>query len=388
MTSATNAHSSDPTPVAVAGGDDRRRILIVRLSSVGDVAFALPALENLRAHRPNAHIAWVVEDRSSSLIEGHPLLDETIVMPRKEWIRRRKEGAGRLEILREMRRFGKSLARREFDVAVDFQGNIKSGLVTWASRAPIRIGLPRSETKEPNWLFTTDRPEMPAKIMHRAERDLFLVSQIGIPFEFRWPRLHCPLPERAVVDEFLAAHSHDKRPIALLHPGTSAWGPHKRWPTAYYAQLAKDLVEKAGARVVLNWGPGEEELLEEIEAACEVPLQRAPRLANMRQVAYFVQKMDVVVGSDTGPTHLAALLNRPTIILFGPYDPRLYYPYQHPERARFAGIGCSPCRYRGCPARDCMRLISPESVFENCFRALRGLHEIERDITPRKTVRV
>jgi heptosyltransferase I len=368
--------------------DDFKNILIVRLSSIGDVVFALPALEHLRAAFPKARLSWVVEDRSASILEGHPSLDELVVMPRKKWKRMRQEGASRLSVFREIRRFGRSLRERRFDLSIDFQGNLKSGAVTFAAGAPLRLGLGRDQCKEPNWLFTNRRLSLGDRVVHRLERDLLMLTLIDLPYSFRWPEPNWSAADRTIVDDFLAALPAGHGPVVLLNPGTSAWGPHKRWPPEYYAALGDALVRARDAVVVLSWGPGEEALVDEVKKTMRETSLLAPALPNMRQVGYLTRRAALVVGSDTGPTHLAAVQRTPCVTLFGPYDPRMYYPYQHGERARFYPIGCAPCRNRGCRTRDCMTNIGPGEVYDVCLAALDGRPLGEGSLTPNKTVRV
>ncbi|MCA9320275.1 MAG: lipopolysaccharide heptosyltransferase I [Planctomycetes bacterium] len=362
-------------------------ILIVRLSSVGDVVFALPALEQLRRAFPSARIGWAVEDRAADLLVGHPAIDELIIMPRRRWRRLRAEGTSRWRVWKEMRAFGRALRDHRFDVAIDFQGNLKSGLVTRTSGAKLRIGHARSEGREPNWWFTNRRVSFGGRVMHRIERDLELLSALDVPTEFHWPRLAFKADDRRIVDAFLS-DLPGNGPLIVMNPGTSDWSPNKRWPAGHWAALVDALVaRRPGLRLVLNWGPGEEPLLDAIELAAHAPIARPPLLKNMREVGHLMNQADLVIGCDTGPVHLAAALQRNVVALFGPTDPRLYYPYRHPERALYESIPCSPCRYRACPAVDCMRLISPARVLEVAEAALDGRVIAPGRLAPRKTVK-
>ena len=111
-------------------------------------------------------------------------LDEVIVMPRRVWKKMRNDGAPFSRVWREMRKFGRLVHEKKFDLVLDFQGNIKSGLVTRATKAPLRIGFARNETKEPNWLFTNKQLYLKGEVMHRMERDIRLLSMIGIESDF------------------------------------------------------------------------------------------------------------------------------------------------------------------------------------------------------------
>ncbi len=155
------------------------KIGIIRLSAVGDVIVALPALEALRSTYPDAHISWIVERRARNIPDGHPAIDEIIEFPRERWIGSRGRWFGRLRAAPEMIRFLRGLRRRRFDATVDFQGNLKSGLCTLACGAPARFGYARSECREPNYLFTNRRLSLDGQAIHRIDRDLLLAGQLG-----------------------------------------------------------------------------------------------------------------------------------------------------------------------------------------------------------------
>ncbi len=363
------------------------RIAIVRLSSVGDVIFALPALETLRAHRPRAHIAWIVEDRAADLLIDHPALDELIIMPRRDWRDARRRGASRLTTFRRMRSFGQKLRSRRFDTVFDFQGNLKSGLVTRATGARARLGFSRKDCREPNWLFTNRRLPPMERIYHRVERDLLLLTLAGIPWEYRRPRMSLPESMRDDV-RALTQGVPGGGPLVILNPGTSAWFPAKRWPVAAWAALADRLRSARPVRVALNLGPDEADMGRAIQELAKLPIHVLPMLSGMRRVACLMQEADLVIGGDTGPVHLASALGRKVLALFGPYDPRLYHPYQHPERAFYHALPCSPCRYRTCPGRQCMEAITPEEVAQRA-EALLADEVVEAPLPrPRPAVRV
>ena len=174
----------------------------------------------------------------------------------------------------------------------------------------------------------------------------------------------------------------------MLNPGTSTWFASKRWLPEYFAVLGDYLVRERDAVVAINLGPGEEELAAEIVDHARETLHVIPSLGSMREVGVLMEAADLVVGADTGPVHLAAVQGTDTVILFGPYDPRYYYPVGHPERALYARLPCSPCRYRTCPTVDCMRLIAPGDVLETCLAVLDGVEPPPRQLTPLKTVPV
>lgn len=338
-------------------------IAIIRLSSVGDVIVALPALEALRAAYPDARISWIVERRARNILDGHPAIDEIIEFPRHEWKERWKRRFGLVRSLPAIRRFKRSLRKRSFDLTIDFQGNLKSGFCTWACGARVRLGYAREQCREPNYLFTNRRVGIGGQDIHRVERDLLLVRDVGAPFEVRPHRIHFSDADREAGDATIPT-PHQGPPVAVLHPGTSDFMPHKRWPIEHYAALGDALVREGGARVLLSWGPGEEERIKAVRQAMREPAEVIPLTPSMKSLGYLLSLSDLVVGGDTGPVHLAEVLGVPVIGIMGPSDPRHYYPLGHPERAFYRRLPCSPCRHRSCDTLQCLVDVRPREVTE------------------------
>ncbi len=344
------------------------RIAIVRLSSFGDVVMAMPALAGLRATYPKAHIAWIVESRARNVLEAHPAIDEIIEFPRSRWRSLWKQRFGVIRSVPEVRRFYRSLRDRRFDLAIDFQGNMKSGTCTWATRAPVRIGYARDECREWNTLFTNHHWSPGGQPLHRMDRDRLLVGQVGVPFA------PCPiLPAYSPADRAASRDlkiAGDTRPIVILHPGTSDFMPHKRWPQEAWIQLGDGLVRRSGARVLLSWGPGEEATARSVQRGMTETAELLPDTPSVKSLGAALTLADLVVGGDTGPVHLAVLQGIATVALLGPGDPRHYYPYGHADRAFYRRTACSPCRFRACPSLDCMRGIEVAPVLEKCVQIL------------------
>lgn len=277
-----------------------KNIAIIRLSSVGDVIVALPALEALRAAYPDARITWIVERRARNIINGHPAIDEIIEFPRHEWKELWKKRLGFIRSLPLIRRFFRSLRARKFDLTIDFQGNLKSGACTWACGAKVRLGYAREQCREPNYLFTNRRVGLGGQDIHRAERDLLLVKDVGAPFEVLPHRILFESVDREAGDATIPERNGGP-PVAVLHPGTSDFMPHKRWPVAHYAALGDRLAREAGARVLLSWGPGEEERIAAVRDAMSAPAEVIPLTPSMKSLGYLLSRADLVVGGDTGP---------------------------------------------------------------------------------------
>ena len=281
----------------------RPRILIVRLSAIGDVIHGLPVLCALRAALPNAFLGWVVEGRTGDLLEGHPALDVLVRVPRR-W----------LKSPREVWRLRRRLRDLAFETSIDLQCLTKSGVAAWLSGAPRRIGKAGADARELSRWFHNE--SVPCGGNHVIEHYLDLLRPLGI----KSPTVRFDLPERAddarTVDAFLQAQGLAGEPFALLNPG-AGW-PAKMWPAERYGQLARHLAARHGLPSVAVWGvPEERPLAEAIVAAGNGHARLAPP-TSMTELAALCRRAALFVGSDTGPMHLAVAVGTPTISLHGP----------------------------------------------------------------------
>jgi ADP-heptose:LPS heptosyltransferase len=232
----------------------------------------------------------------------------------------------------------------------------------------VRVGYERAECREPNWLFTNRKLAARGEQMKRVDRDLLLAGQLGAPFEYLPPRVGFTAADKEAGDRFLA-ELPGAGPVVLLHPGTSDFMPHKRWPLDRYAVLARRLAG-AGARVVITWGPGELEMARRLETLSEGRVTVAPETPSMKSLGWLIRGADLMIGSDTGPVHFAVMLGIDVVILLGPCDPRHYYPLHHPDRTFYARVPCSPCRFRACPDLVCMAGIDADRVADKAIQVL------------------
>ncbi|HEU4369204.1 MAG TPA: lipopolysaccharide heptosyltransferase I [Methylomirabilota bacterium] len=308
---------------------DGPRIALVKLSSLGDVIHALPVAASLRAARPAARLTWIVERREAAVLRDHPALDEIVVADTRGWRRARRPAAVRVALGQALA-LRRRLAATRFDVALDLQGLVKSGVIAAATRAPLRIGFAAGVGREPlSALFTNRRVVPPPAARHVVEQYLALLEPLGVVerrLEFRLPVT--PAAETAI-DEWLAAA--DLKPhgrLVLLNPG--AGRPDKRWPPEHFAALARGLVRDADARVVVTWGPGEDGIARAIAAAAPVTL--APP-TDLQALPALLRRASVVVAADTGPLHLAAAAGTPCVGLYGPTSAVRNGPYGTGHRA-------------------------------------------------------
>lgn len=305
------------------------RILFVRLSALGDVVTGLHLLATLRARAPSARVGWLVEERFASLLGGHPQIDSLHVFRRR---------------LGSLPRLVRALRRQRYDLALDFQGNFKSGLLARLSGARRVVGLGPPLSREFHGLFVRER--VPPPPGHRLEAGLALLDAALGP----GPRAEGILPIRP-----------EPHGGILLHPGTSRFGAFKRWPPDSFALLADRLAERLRAPVLLTAGPGERPDTEAVAEKMRIRAQiREPR--NLQELGAVLAGARLVVAGDTGPAHMAAILQVPTVVLFGPKDPALFAPPGLRVRAVREGVRCSPCDLRFCPDPVCMTSLGVDRV--------------------------
>jgi len=335
------------------------------LSAVGDVVRTLPSLAALKKNFPSARIAWIVEDKSSDILLGQPELDEVIVFPRKAWSQYLLTGRWR-SLTREVAAFIRKLRQERFDLAIDFHGILKSGLLSALTGAGVRVGFERGFCKEMNYLFNNWRVTLPCERVSRFERNQQLLEGIGLDTKSAVFRLSIPRKDREYAEDFFKQHDLTSRyPIVALHPGTSDKTVYKRWFPESYARVADRLVKETGATIILTWGPGERGTAEQVQSLMESPCLISCPTRSLKQLAAIYQGSHLYVGNDTGPMHIASLMGTPVIVIYGPTDPVVNAPYDRSPSVQVRkDVLCSPCRDRNCQKLDCLRAVSHEEVLK------------------------
>jgi lipopolysaccharide heptosyltransferase I len=298
------------------------RVLIVRLGAVGDVVRTLPALRALRAAFPGAHLAWIVEDLSRPLLDGHPDLDAVIRFPRREL---RNAAARPWRLPGAVAGLARDLRQRRFDVALDFQGSLKSALLARLSGAARRVGFGRGHARELSHLLYSERLALAALPLNRVERNLRLAESVGAAGGIVTLALLERPEESGRAARILDELCPDGAPAVILFPGTSRRQARKRWPAARYARLAALLRADPGAVPLVAWGPGEERLARGIVDASGGAAVLLPP-TDLRLLAALLRRARLFIGGDTGPMHVAWAVGCPVVVLFGPTDPRLNAP--------------------------------------------------------------
>ncbi len=310
------------------------KILIIKPSALGDIVQALPVLTGMRRRWPAAKIDWVVNDSLRGILEGHPCLNRTISYPRKRWTSPWR--------LPEIWRWGRGLREEGYDLTIDLQGLMRSGLMTWATGSPRRLGL-LSAREGADWAYT----EIVADTaISAAERYLTCLEYLGIavqPLDFQ-------LTARAPLPEPLQAFG----PYIALHP-YSRWRT-KLWPWRYYQELVDRMPDRQF--VAVGEGPW-------------FPLEAPGRLIDLRgqltlgSLVTVLDRAGAVLSTDSGPAHIAGALGRPTLVLFGATDWRKTKPSGAHVRIHTRSLFCSPCLKRTCwrdTPVECMSLMGPDEI--------------------------
>ncbi|MGB9630019.1 MAG: glycosyltransferase family 9 protein [Thermodesulfobacteriota bacterium] len=343
---------------------DGSKILVLRLSAVGDVIRTLPAVKALKEYSPNSTITWVVEEPSKTLLESQPEIDEVILFPRRRWAEGIRSPQKIGKTLGEMGRFIKALRKREFDVVLDFHGILKSGLLSFFSGASKRIGFDRRSTKEGNFLFSNVKVTISKEKISRYLRNFELLKGIGLEVRDFKPNLYIPQEDKRYVDSYFKNLSvSTRRPWIAIHPGTSTKTPYKRWMPQYYGQLADRLIRELKATVIFTWGPGELKWVESIQNMMKEFSLLAPRTETLTQLGEVLRRCNLYIGGDTGPLHIASLLGIPVVAIYGPTDPIVNEPLGRYIMVR-KDVGCNPCRNRYCEDLSCLKSITVEDVFK------------------------
>lgn len=300
------------------------RILIVRLSAIGDTIHSLPLAAALKKAFPACHLGWVVEKPSAPLIVNNPLVDWARVLP-KGWLKSPSQ----------VRSLHSDLAEQRFRVAFDIQGLTKSAVAARLSGARLRIGFARGEAREVAPLL--DNRVLQPEGRHAVDMTLSLIRGINLPIpkqaEFVLPP--CGEPDGAAIDQMLAGERYESG-FALLGP----WGsfPAKLWPLERFGALAEKLLEATGLpSLMLGHGESERRQVEELARRFPGALAAAPDVS-LTGVAELARRARLFVGCDSFPMHAAAAVGCMTLGLFGVTNPERLGPYGPTGRSVFDKI--------------------------------------------------
>lgn len=334
-----------------------RRILLIKPSSLGDIIHALPVLNGLRRRYPEAHITWLVNAEYAPLLSGHPQLDALIHFQRQQL----KSLRGLLRFLADLPGFVRRLRQPGFDLVIDLQGLLRSGLMARTTGSSTRVGF--AAAREGASLFYTHCFVTPPDCVHAVDKNYEVARVLGftdVPVQFVLP---VDAHARLQMQERLAGLSGTGRRVAVVLP-SSRWET-KNWPAASYAAVIGQL-RAAGFEAVLAGAPADFETCEQVAAACDPPPLNLCGQTTLPQMVALIHLAAVVLCGDSAPAHMAAALGTPLVSVFGPTDPRRTGPYGPHHQILQAALGCSPCYLRKLSqcrhVHACMSEITPGAV--------------------------
>ena len=332
------------------------KILIVRLSSIGDIVHTLPALVALRRHFPDARIDWLVESRFRDILLDNPQLDELLEIDTLGWRDRptsRAAWAGMLGMLRTLR-------ARRYDVVLDIQGTLKSSVFAFMARGERRIGFAKRELREPlARLFPAERFVPRATKPHVVYRNLALLAALGIETEEAEFPIAIPESLEEEADRALARLGISS--YVALNPGAS-WRT-KRWSPEKFGELAAQIRAEQGLASLVMWGPAEREIADRVVRHSKEAAILAPQ-TSVREMLPYLRRARLLVSGDTGPLHIAAALGVRVIGIYGPTIPARNGPFGTDDPVISKSVPCGPCHKRRCPGFDnvCLESIEVSEV--------------------------
>jgi lipopolysaccharide heptosyltransferase I len=369
-----------------------KRVLIIRLSSIGDVTHALPVAAALKDAFPHLELTWIVEEMSADIVTGSPCLQNVIVIPRNRWKKQ-----GRLTsptVWREYYDLLRTIRKGRFDVSLDLQGYAKSALLALASGARYRFGWHRDRMRDGSSLISRPLPARPGSL-HRVDQFLDVPAALGAAqHSVRFP-LHVPCETVERVTALLSEKGVSQTvKVAVINPAVGS--PTRKWPAANYGELAIGLAERFGMGIVLIGSGKDRDVCREVAdttrksdrfLSAETPLADLSGETNIKELAAVLNRCAVHICGDTGSAHIAAALERPVVALYGPTDPGYAGPWGQSgnvlARREFCieGCGVRRCAVTGTPNNDdvpavakCLSAITPEEVLNKVGQVI-GAHK-------------
>ncbi len=337
------------------------RILIVKLSALGDIIHALPVLDYLRQAAPGAEIDWIVEEQNKAILEGHPLISNVISLNTRTWRKAPFSVGTRREVGVIVRR----LRSASYDMLFDLQGNIKSGIIAALAGVPQRYGFDRTSVRESlNLLFTNHHIPLGPDDHHISNRSLKIVSSAFNKSYSSFAltsHIQTNQEDDQAAGELLRTAKGDTH--LLFHTGTT-WET-KKWSAEEWLELGRLVLNRFPAACILfSWGNEQEH--EEAEWLTKELGNRVlllPRL-QLKIFCALLKKVDLAVGGDTGPIHIAAAVGTPTVSFYRATDARRNGPQGTRHITLQSSMPCTICLKRSCPDdQDCRLTILRADMF-------------------------
>jgi lipopolysaccharide heptosyltransferase II len=344
-----------------------QRILVIKLSSLGDIVHALPAVSALRHRFPHSRLTWLVKDVWAPILEGNPDIDEvlSVNVAWRNWP----------DVIRTLR-------SGRFDLVVDFQGLFRSGLLSAITGATTRVGFARAR-EGATWFYThhvplpEDKPSSWRLLeVHAVDRNLAITGFLG--GKSSTPVFHLPRfsADCLAIDTMLqGAGVQDHEQLIAMAPWTRS--AIKSWPHERFVDLARELVKWPNIRVVILGGPLDASFAGEYDLLVSQGLINLVGRLSLRQLPSLLRRMQLLIGNDSAPLHLAAGVGTPVLAIFGPTHPKATGPYPLENHAVLrTELPCSPCGNRRCRNPnylECLQSIPVDHLLREVEKIVRGL---------------
>jgi len=347
------------------------KILLIRLSAIGDVIHALPVAKATRERYPKAEITWIVEDKAKDLVIGNPNIDNLIILPKEEWKRDFKNN--KWSTIKKARSFFKKLKKHKFDIALDVHGLFKSGLTAYLSGAKKRVGP--ANGREGSTLFYQQKVKLPTTEIHQIDRNLQIAQGIDVKTDSVAFDIILSKEEEKMVAQILKELGLDSdKPLITINPYTS-WSS-KNWLNRRWAEVADNLIKDLNCEVIFTGSPADRAGVSEIIELMEERSYNLAGKTNLKELAGIYDRADLFIGCDTGPMHLAVAMETPVIALFGPTNPVTHGPYGDNNIVLKGDTPCKCCWKRVCQHnKECMKAISVNNLLEAVNLMLRSEFE-------------
>ncbi len=329
-----------------------KKILIILLGALGDVTRALSLAVRIKRYMPNVELSWAIEPKSEGMVENHPDIDRIFVFDRPKG-------------LSAYRSFVKELQQEKFDIVLDLQRHFKSGVTSYLTKAQRRIGFHKKNAKEFNWLFNTETIDKVENFSAKIEHYQKFGDVLEIP---RMEKLEFSIsPTEEELKKIKSIIGNDegdktKNKVALVLGST--W-ESRFWFVEHYVNLIKILNERYNMKVLLIGAQSERSFAEEIMVKLEPGMfTNLVGKTSLKELKAVFSSVKLVIGSDSGPMHIAAALGVRVISLWGSTSPKRSAPYGSEDLVLESHVSCSPCYLRVCPGlgRRCMFEIGPQAV--------------------------
>jgi heptosyltransferase I len=334
------------------------RIALIKPSALGDIVHTLPVLEALRVRFPDARLTWVVNRSFAPMIQGHPCLNDVLAFDRASM---RK---GLLSAIGYTSSFAKQIRRQRFDLVLDLQGLLRSGLMTLFAGSPRRVGF--ANAREGATLAYTDRiAAPPLRQQHAVDRNWLVAEAFGVghlPKRFR-------LPENLEAIDW-AADQLEPFPRPWLVLGVGARWTTKRWSPEHFAALGARAQASFGGTILFIGSPDEAEISRQVRSTLTGPTRDFVGRTTLPQLTALLRRVDAMVANDTGPLHLAAAVGCPVVAPYTCTRAALHGPVGVRAHAVETNVHCAGSYVKKCDRMECMAQLLPDLLWPRVSEVL------------------